>query len=79
MVSYFERLVYPELPTLHIKRPERLHKGLDFDRLLYYPLVDLVVRISQKFRRTHVGIPQAYMLYQVIGIILLGLIVFLLT
>ncbi len=76
MVSFFERLVYPELPTLHIKRPERLHKGLDFDHLLYYPLVNLVVRISQKFRRTHVGIPQVYMLYQVIGIVVLGLIVF---
>ena len=75
MVSFFERLVYPELPTLHIKRPERIHKGLDFDRLLYYPLVDVVVRISQKFRKTHVGIPQAYMFYQIIGIILLGLIV----
>lgn len=75
LVSFFERLVYPEFPSLHIKRPERLYKGLDFDHLLYYPLVDLVVRVSQKFRRTHVGIPQAYMLYQVIGIILLGLIV----
>ena len=75
LVSFFERLVYPEFPALHIKRPERIHKSLDFDQILYYPLVNLVLRISQRFRRTHVGIPQAYMLYQVIGIILLGLVV----
>lgn len=71
LVSRFERLVYPELPTIHLKRPQRIYKGLDFDRVFYYPLVDLVIRISQKFRRTHVGIPQAYMLFQVIGVALL--------
>jgi len=76
LVSKLEHLIYPELPTVHLKRPQRIYKGLDFDQLFYYPLVDLVMRFSQKFRRTHVGIPQAYMLYQVIGIIVLLAIVF---
>lgn len=70
MVSHFERLVYPDLPSLHLAQPRRIYKGLDFDQLIYYPLVEVLIRFSQKFRRTHVGIPQAYMLYQVIGIIL---------
>lgn len=71
LVSKFEHLVYPELPTVHLTRPDRIYKGLDFDRIFYYPLVDFVMRFSQKFRRTHVGIPQAYLLFQVIGIIVL--------
>ena len=71
LVSKLEQIVYPELPTPHLKRPERIYRGLDFDRLFYYPLVDFVTSFSEKFRRTHVGIPQAYLLYQVIGIIVM--------
>ncbi|MCX5866241.1 MAG: proton-conducting transporter membrane subunit [Proteobacteria bacterium] len=68
LVAYFERLVYPELATHKIQRPGRAYKGLDFDKVFYYPFVDFLLLFSQKFRRTHVGIPQAYLLYQVIGI-----------
>ena len=71
LVSQFERLVYPEFPTIQVKRPRRIFKVLDLDEVFYYPLVNFVMSISQKFRRTHVGIPQAYLLYQVIGIIVL--------
>lgn len=71
LVSRFEGLLYPEFPTAQLKRPERIYRVLDFDQVFYYPLVDLLGRFSQRFRRTHVGIPQVYVLFQVMGIILL--------
>src|SRR5512136_82882 len=71
-VSRFEAMVSFGLPPIHLKRPDRIYRGLDFDQLIYYPFVDWFIRLSQNFRRTHLGIPQAYMLFQVIGIVLVG-------
>jgi hydrogenase-4 component B len=72
-VSRFEHLVNLGLPPIHPKRPRRIYRGLDFDQVIYYPFFDWFIRLSQLFRRTHLGIPQAYMLFQVVGILLLGL------
>jgi hydrogenase-4 component B len=72
-VSRFEHLVSLGLPPIHLKRPHRIYRGLDFDQRIYYPFFDWFIRLSQMFRRTHLGIPQAYMLFQVIGILLVGL------
>ena len=74
-VSRFEAMVSFGLPPIHLKRPDRIYKGLDFDQLIYYPFVDWFIRLSQNFRRTHLGIPQAYMLFQVIGIALVGAVI----
>jgi hydrogenase-4 component B len=71
-VSRFEAMVSFGLPPIHLKRPDRIYRGLDFDQLIYYPFVDWFIRLSQNFRKTHLGIPQAYMLFQVLGIALLG-------
>jgi len=71
-VSRIEPIVSLGLPSIHLKRPERIYRGLDFDQLIYYPFVDWFIRLSQNFRRTHLGIPQAYMLFQVLGIVLVG-------
>jgi len=71
LVSHFEGLVYPEPPSAKIKRPHKIYKGLDLDEVLYYPSVDLVLRFFQKFRHTHVGTPQVYLLYQMVGILIL--------
>ena len=75
-VSRFEHMVSLGLPSIHLRRPERIYRGLDFDQLIYYPFVDWFIRLSQNFRRTHLGIPQAYMLFQVVGIVLVGVAIF---
>jgi hydrogenase-4 component B len=75
-VSRFEHMVSLGLPSIHLRRPDRIYRGLDFDQLIYYPFVDWFIRLSQNFRRTHLGIPQAYMLFQVVGIVLVGVAVF---
>ncbi len=74
LASYFERLVYPEMPSHKLQRPDRVYRGLDFDKVVYYPFVDFLFFFSKKFRLTHVGIPQAYLLYQVLGIVALVII-----
>jgi hydrogenase-4 component B len=71
-VSRFEHLVSLGLPSIHLKRPDRIYRGLDFDQRVYYPFVDSFIRLSQMFRKTHLGIPQTYMLFQVVGIVLVG-------
>jgi len=71
-VSRFEAMVSFGFPSIHLKRPDRVYRGLDFDQLIYYPFVDWFIRLSMNFRRTHLGIPQAYMLFQVLGIALVG-------
>ncbi len=71
LVSRFEGLIYPESPLDRIKSPQKIYRGLDLDEVLYYPTADLVVRFFQKFRKSHVGTPQVYLLYQVIGILIL--------
>jgi hypothetical protein len=75
-VSRFEHMVSLGLPSIHLRRPDRIYRGLDFDQLIYYPFVDWFIRLSQNFRRTHLGIPQAYMLFQVVGIVLVGVAIF---
>lgn len=70
---------YPKYPTVKVGRPERLRKGLDFDKYVWYPFVGLLIKFSQKFRKTHVGIPQQYMLWVVAGIILVITILFLMV
>lgn len=71
-VSRFESMVRFGLPSIRMKRPDRIYRGLDFDQFLYYPFVNWFIRLSQNFRKTHLGIPQVYMLFQVLGIALVG-------
>jgi hydrogenase-4 component B len=65
----FEGL-YPK--TLHLPRmtiPQWLRAVLDIDHWLYYPFASGFVRLSQWFSRVHVGIPQVYILWIIIGVI----------
>jgi hypothetical protein len=71
-ISRFEAMVRFGIPAIHLKRPDWVYRGLDFDQLIYDPFVAWFIRLSQNFRRTHLGIPQAYMLFQVLGIALVG-------
>ena len=71
--------MYPKslgLPKLAI--PGGLKAVLDIDRWLYYPFVSGFMRLSRRFSRIHVGIPQVYVLWIVIGVIACIIVLFLL-
>jgi hypothetical protein len=50
---------------------------IDFDRFVYFPFADWIIKQTGRVRRTHVGIPQVYMLWLVGGIIAVVIIMFL--
>ncbi len=53
-----------------ISPPQPLARSLDFDRWLYFPIGSAFVRIGRTFSRIHNGVPQLYLLWQVIGLVL---------
>ncbi len=71
--------VYPRLPIPRIGTPTALRRALDVDAWLYYPLVRWAGRVLERFSRTHVGIPQVYVLWMVGGAILAVIVLFLLS
>ncbi|MBM3235224.1 hypothetical protein FJZ31_02875 [Candidatus Poribacteria bacterium] len=74
----FEGL-YPKAITLpKITMPKTLRTILDIDQWLYYPIVKGFMRLSRGFSRTHVGIPQVYILWMIIGLVAAIIILFLL-
>jgi NADH:ubiquinone oxidoreductase subunit 5 (subunit L)/multisubunit Na+/H+ antiporter MnhA subunit len=75
----FEGL-YPKTITWQtkIKMPKMLRAILDIDRWLYYPIVTWFMKFNRGFSRAHVGIPQVYVLWMIIGLVLSIIILFLL-
>lgn len=65
----FDRL-YPRIGVPRIAFPRVLERIFDLDSWLYGPFVRAGGRLAQRLSRTHSGIPQIYMLWQVIGVIL---------
>jgi len=68
--------LYPHLPIPHVGQPTALRRALDLDAWLYYPLVRWGGRVLERFSRTHVGIPQVYVLWMVGGMILTIVVLF---
>jgi hydrogenase-4 component B len=71
--------MYPKslgLPKLAI--PDGLKAVLDIDRWLYYPFVGSFMKLSRRFSRLHVGIPQVYVLWIILGVIACIIVLFLL-
>jgi hydrogenase-4 component B len=69
----FRNLIHPVYwkPTWpKISPPQPLARCLDFDRWLYFPIGSAFVRIGRTFSRVHNGVPQLYLLWQVIGLVL---------
>jgi NADH:ubiquinone oxidoreductase subunit 5 (subunit L)/multisubunit Na+/H+ antiporter MnhA subunit len=64
----------PSWPKL--SPPQPLARCLDFDRWLYFPIGSAFVRIGRTFSRIHNGVPQLYLLWQVIGLVLSIVLVF---
>ncbi len=62
--------IYPS-GTVHVpKFPAPLRRALDFDRWVYTPFIKMVDRAAGRVSRTHVGTPQIYLLWIVIGAVM---------
>jgi len=68
--------VYWKLKWPEMSPPQPLARSLDFDRWLYFPIGSAFVRIGRVFSRIHNGVPQLYLLWQVIGLVLSIIFVF---
>ncbi|MBP1622520.1 MAG: dehydrogenase (quinone) [Acidobacteria bacterium] len=68
--------VYRKFGLPRIPPPQPLVRGLDFDRWLYFPIGSAFVRIGRTFSRIHNGVPQFYLLWQVVGLVLSIMLVF---
>jgi hydrogenase-4 component B len=61
--------IYPSAKVHPPRFPAFLRRALDFDHWLYTPTVKVIDRSADRVARTHVGIPQIYLLWIVIGAI----------
>jgi len=68
--------IYPTF-TLPKFSTQFLKKIIDFDGWLYNPLVNSGSRLTDKISRSHSGLPAMYMLWQLIGVVLVLVILFL--
>jgi hydrogenase-4 component B len=71
--------VYPRVPVPRLPSGRKLRSAIDLDAWLYGPLVRAGGRAVDKVSRSHVGIPQLYMIWQVAGMVLVVAILFLLV
>jgi hydrogenase-4 component B len=70
--------IYPTMPTLRLPSLKKLRSVLDLDSWLYDPLLATGGKAVDKVRRSHVGSPQLYMIWQVIGMVIVITVLFLL-
>jgi hydrogenase-4 component B len=61
--------IYPNIAVQAPAFPPWLRRAFDLDRWLYLPIGRAVDRGARGFSRTHVGIPQIYLLWIVVGAI----------
>lgn len=71
--------VYPRVPVPRLPSMRNLRSVFDVDTWLYGPLVRAGGRAVGKVSRSHVGIPQLYMVWQVAGMVLVLVILLLLV
>ncbi|HUT75700.1 MAG TPA: proton-conducting transporter membrane subunit, partial [Armatimonadota bacterium] len=69
--------IYPRVRLPRVALPGWVPRVFDLDSWLYAPLVRGGGRLAERLSRTHVGIPQIYMLWQVIGVIVVLALLFL--
>jgi hydrogenase-4 component B len=68
--------IYPRAPLRVPRFPPALRRAFDIDTWLYGPFVRVGHRIASGVSKSHVGIPQMYLLWIVVGAILVVGIVF---
>jgi hydrogenase-4 component B len=74
--SYEQEGVYPVLPIPRLKLRVDLARAFDVDRYLFRPAVRWAMGFMERFSRLHVGIPQVYVAWMVIGVLMAILILF---
>ena len=62
--------IYPSGGIHAPKFPAPLRRALDFDQWLYTPTIKVIDRAAGRVSRTHVGTPQIYLLWIVIGAVI---------
>jgi hypothetical protein len=67
--SYQQEGIYPAVRIPKVKLPTELRRAFDIDEYLYNPVVRWAMDFMDRFSRIHVGIPQVYVLWMVIGIV----------
>jgi hydrogenase-4 component B len=76
-VGNYEQVgVYPVFRIPKLKLPTGLTRALEVDRFLYDPVVRWSTAFMNRFSRLHVGIPQVYVVWMVVGALLAILILF---
>lgn len=70
--------VYPHVPVPRLPSLEGLRGMLSLDRWLYDPIVRIGGVLVDKISRSHVGVPQLYMVWQIAGMILALVVLFML-
>jgi hydrogenase-4 component B len=65
----FEGLYPKNISFPRITMPDILRKVLDIDHWLYYPIASGFMNLSRWFSRVHVGVPQVYILWIILGLI----------
>lgn len=68
--------VYPHLPTPSMPSLGSLRTVLDFDSWLHAPLLRWGGNAIDRISKSHVGVPQLYMVWQVAGMIIVILVLF---
>jgi len=68
--KYNVRTFFPSIPRPRVGDLAWLRKAVNLDEWLYYPAVRAGNRFCQRFRESHVGIPQVYVLWMAAGMVL---------
>lgn len=74
----FDR-IYPTIKIPHGQVPPFLQKLFDVDSWLYDPVIRAGARFMEKFSHTHIGIPQIYLLWQIVGVAVVIALLFLIV
>jgi hydrogenase-4 component B len=73
------RSIYPTVRPPRVAYPRRLMSVFDADTWLFQPLVRAGDWLTQRFSRTHSGVPQQYLIWQLLGLVLVVLVLALWT
>jgi len=71
--------LFPQLPKPRVGEMRWLRRAVNFDEWLYYPLLRTGRKFLELFRESHVGVPQVYVLWMAIGVVLAIIILYALS
>ncbi|HWT78629.1 MAG TPA: hypothetical protein VN648_07480, partial [Candidatus Methylomirabilis sp.] len=74
--GYEQEGIYPVLRMPAVRLRPEMARAFDVDRYFYTPVVRWSMVFMERFSRLHVGIPQVYVVWMVIGALLAILILF---